>query len=146
MGPPFFKGGTLAGGRWVNDFTMRLVGKIDGVIVFLSHSLMDMHITVATKAMRPGPVDVNAVLLPREPVLHEDLSVAGTAHTACPLSSVESEGGGEIAVVNEGLDALPAPMGVPSVAELYVTLFAFTTIDTTSADTRALSVPVSEDP
>lgn len=130
--PPLPKGGMLAGGTWVKDFTMRLVGNIEEVIVLQSLSLIGILITVATKAMRPGPVGVNAVLQPREPVLQDVLSVAGTAHTVCPLSSVVREGGGGMAVVKEGLDALPAPMGVPSVAELQVTSFALDTDDPTS--------------
>lgn len=115
---PFFKGGALAGGRCVNGFTLRLVGKMEEVIVFLSLSLIEIHITVATNAIRPGPVDVNAVLLPSGPVFLDDLSVAGTALTVCPMSSVGREGGGDMAVVNGGLEALPAPIGAPSVVGL----------------------------
>lgn len=62
---------------------------------------------------------MNAGLFPLGPVLQEDLSVAGTAHTVCPLSSGGSGGGGGIAVANEGSDALPAPLRVPSVVGTY---------------------------
>lgn len=76
-----FMGGTTMGATCVNVFTRRLVCKIGEVIVLQSQSSREILITVVTNARRPGPVDVKAGLLPREPVFLEDLSVAGTAHT-----------------------------------------------------------------
>lgn len=107
------------------------------VIVFQSHSLSGILITVVTNARRPGPVDVNAGLLPRDPVFQEDLSVAGTAQTVCPMSSEVSEGGGGMAVMKEGPVALPVPLGVPSAADSYDARLAPTASDPLPVDTVA---------